>query len=104
MGVLSLSQNIFFTMVYVSEVASHLKFRFSGHFYLTVTLSRLISLFMLVVFYIFCLGISDEDALLVKYLSFIYIQLDIAKYLQCFYCALHKSTPFKIYKYSLLFT
>ena len=47
---MSLSQNIFFTMVYVSWVVSHLKFRFPDHFCLNVTLSRLISLFMLVVF------------------------------------------------------
>ena len=38
------------------------------------------------------------------FILFIYIQLDIAQYLQCFYCTLHKFTPFKIYKYSLLIT
>ena len=70
MGVLSLSQNIFFfKMVYVSGVASHLKFAFCYHFYINVTLYRFISLFMLIFFTGFCLGISEEDALLVKYLS-----------------------------------
>ena len=64
-----LSQNMFFKMVYVSGIASHLKFTFPDHFYINVTLSRLISLFMLIFFYRFCLGISEEDALLVKYLS-----------------------------------
>ena len=34
-----------------------------------MTLCRLMSLFMLVFFTYFCLGISEEDALLVKYLS-----------------------------------
>ena len=70
MGILSLSQNIFFSkMVYVSGIASHLKFTFPYHFYINMTLSRLISLFMLIFFTGFCLGISEEDALLVKYLS-----------------------------------
>ena len=60
----------FVTMVYVLGVLRHLKFRFPDHFYLHVILSRLISLFILVVFFTyFCLGISDKDALLVKYIS-----------------------------------
>ena len=68
MGVLSLSKH-FFTMVNVSGIVNHLKFTFHYHFYINVTLSRLISLFMLIFFTYFCLGISDEDALLVTYLS-----------------------------------
>ena len=68
MGVLSLC-HLFFKMVYVSGTGSHLKFTFPYHFYINVTLSRLISLFMLIFFTGFCLGISEEDALLVKYLS-----------------------------------
>ena len=68
MGVLSLSQNIFVKMVHVSVIASHLKFTFPCHFYINVTLSRCIFLFMLF-FHFFCLGISEEDALLVKYIS-----------------------------------
>ena len=68
-GVLSLSQNIFFRMVYVSGIVNHLKFTFPYHFYINVTLSRLISLFMFIFFTYFCLGISEEDTLLVKYLS-----------------------------------
>ena len=36
-----------------------------------MTLSRLTSLFMLKIFTYFCLKISEEDALLVKYLSHI---------------------------------
>ena len=66
-GTVSLPKH-FFTMVYVSGIASHLKFRFRCHFYINVTLCRLISLFMLIFFTYFCLGISEEDALLVKYL------------------------------------
>ena len=47
MGVLSLSQNFFFfKMVYVSGVASHLKFTFPDHFSINVILSRVISLFI----------------------------------------------------------
>ena len=34
-----------------------------------MTLCKLISLFMLIFFTYFCLGISEENALLVKYLS-----------------------------------
>ena len=64
------SAKIFFIkMVYVSWIASHLKFTFPDHFYINMTLSRLTSLFILIFFYIFCLKISEEDALLVKYLS-----------------------------------
>ena len=55
-GVLSLSQNIFYTMVYVSGIVSHLKFTFPYHIYINVTLSRLIPLFMLIFLYIFLSG------------------------------------------------
>ena len=48
MGVLSPSQNIFFKMVYVSGIVSHLKFTFPDHFLINVILSRVISLFMLI--------------------------------------------------------
>ena len=58
----------FFTMVHVSGIVSHLEFTVPYHIYINVTLFRLISLFMLIVFTYFCLGISGEDALLVKYL------------------------------------
>ena len=51
------------------ELWSYLKFTFTYHFYINVTLSRLISLFMLIFFIYCCLGISEEDGLLVKYLS-----------------------------------
>ena len=67
-GTVSLPKHLF-KMVYVSGIMSHLKFTFPYHFYINVTLSRLISLFMLIFFTGFCLGISEEDALLVKYLS-----------------------------------
>ena len=40
-----------------------------SYFYINVTLFRLIYLFMLIFFTYFCLGISEEDALLVKYQS-----------------------------------
>ena len=57
MGVLSLSQNIFFfKMVYVSGIVSHLKFTFSDHFLINVILSRVISLFMLIFLYRFLSG------------------------------------------------
>ena len=56
-------------MVYVSGIVSHLKFTFPDHFSINVILSRVISLFMLMFFTGFCLGISEEDALLVKYVS-----------------------------------
>ena len=65
----AVSQNIFFTVADVSGIVSHLKFTFPYHFYINVTLSRLIALFMLIFITYFCLGISDEDALLVTYLS-----------------------------------
>ena len=45
--------NFFFKMVYVSWIASHLKFTFFYHFYINMTLSRLKYLFMLILFYIF---------------------------------------------------
>ena len=53
MGVLCLCQISFFKMVYVSWIASHLKFTFPYHFYINMTLSRLKSLFMLIFFCIF---------------------------------------------------
>ena len=56
-------------MDYVSGVASYLKFTFPDHFSINVILSTVISLFMLIFFMGFCLGISEEDVLLVKYLS-----------------------------------
>ena len=56
-------------MVYVSGIVSHVKFTFPGHFPINVILSRVISLFMLIFFTGFCLGISAEDVLLVKYIS-----------------------------------
>ena len=57
MGVLSLSQNIFFpTMVYVSGIVSHLKFTFPYHFYINAALPRLISLLLLIFFYMFLSG------------------------------------------------
>ena len=56
-------------MVYVSGIVSHLKFTFPGNFPIYVILSRVISLFMLIFFTGFCLEISEEDALLVKYVS-----------------------------------
>ena len=59
----------FFKMVYVWGIASHLKFTFHCHFYINVTFCRLTSLFKLIFFIYFCLGISEEDTLLVKYLS-----------------------------------
>ena len=68
-GVLSLSQNVFFKMVYVSGILSPLKFTFPDHFLINVILSRVISLIMLIFFYRFFSGFSEEDALLVKYIS-----------------------------------
>ena len=56
-------------MVYVSGILSHLKFTFPDHFPINVIPSRVISLFMLIFFTGFCLGISEEDALLAKYVS-----------------------------------
>ena len=67
-GAVSL-KTCFFTMVDVSGIVSHPKFTFPYHFYINVTLTRLISLFMLIFFTYFCLGVSEENALLVKYLS-----------------------------------
>ena len=68
-GTVSLPKHFFFKMVYVSGIVSHLKFTFPDHFSINVLLSRVISLFMLIFFTGFCLGISQEDALLVKCLS-----------------------------------
>ena len=65
-GNLSLPKH-FFNVVHVSGIVSHLKFTFPYHFY--INKYRFISLFMLIFFTYFCLGISEEDALLVKYLS-----------------------------------
>ena len=48
-------KTFFFTMVDVSGIVSHLEFTFPYHFYINVTLFRLISLFMLIFFYI-CLS------------------------------------------------
>ena len=62
------AKNFFFKMIYVSWIASHLKFTFPYHFYINITLSRLKSLFMLIFFTYLCLKISEENALLVKYL------------------------------------
>ena len=67
-GTVSLPKH-FCKMFYVSGIASHLKFTFPYHFCINVTFARLISLFMLIFFTGFCLGISEEDALLVNYLS-----------------------------------
>ena len=47
------SQNIFFKMVNVSGIVSHLTFTFPDHFYINVKLYRLISLFILIFLYIF---------------------------------------------------
>ena len=68
-GVLSLSQNIFFQNGLCFRIVTHLKFTFPDHFPLHVILSRVISLFMLIFFMGFFLGISEEDALLVQYVS-----------------------------------
>ena len=46
----------FFTKVDVSGIVIYLEFTFPDHFYINVTLSRLISLFMLIFFYIFLSG------------------------------------------------
>ena len=62
------SAKFFFKMVYVWSITRHLKFTFPYHFYINMTLYRLKSLFMLILFYIFFLKISEEDALLIKYL------------------------------------
>ena len=59
----------FFRMVSVLWLVIHLKFTFADNFAIHVTLCRLICLFMLIFFLHFCLGISEEDDLLVKYLS-----------------------------------
>ena len=56
-------------MVYVSGIVTHVKFTFPDHFLVHVILSRVISLFMLIFLYSFCLGISVEDVLLVQYVS-----------------------------------
>ena len=69
----------FFKMVNVSGIVGHLKFTFLNHFYINVELYRLISLFILICFTYFCLGISEEDALLVKYIL-------------CKFCILLRST------------
>ena len=70
MVLLSLCSIFFLRMVCVSWIVSHLKFTFPDHFCINVTLSRLVCLFMLILFFLyFCLGISEEDALAVKYLS-----------------------------------
>ena len=58
----------FLKMVYVWQIASHLKFTFPDHFDINMTLSWLKSLFMLIFCYIFGLKTCEEDALLVKYL------------------------------------
>ena len=49
-------KTFFFTMVDVSGIVSHLEFTFPYHFYINVTLFRLVSLFMLIFFYIFLSG------------------------------------------------
>ena len=57
MGVLSVSQNIFFfKMVHVSGIVTHVKFAFPDHFPIYVILSRVISLFMLIFLYRFLSG------------------------------------------------
>ena len=64
-----LLKNIFFSKWFMFEALwNHLKFTFWCHFYINVTCCRLISLFMLIFFTYFCLGISEEDAVCVKYL------------------------------------
>ena len=56
-GILSLSQSIFFfKMVYVSGIVSYLKFTFPDHFSINVILSRVISIFLLILFYGFLSG------------------------------------------------
>ena len=53
MGVLSVSQNIFFKMLYVSGIVTYVKFIFPDHFPIHVILSRVISLFILIFLYRF---------------------------------------------------
>ena len=75
MGVLSLSQNIFFfKMVYVSGIVSHLKFTFPDHFLIHVILSWVIS----VLSWYFCTGFVWEFLWRMFYLYNMY-------YVQCIY-------------------
>ena len=68
MEVLSLCWNIFFRMVSVLWPVSYQTFTFGDNFAIHIMLCRLICLSMLVLFFcIFCVGISVEDDLLVKY-------------------------------------
>ena len=68
-GNVYLPKHFFSRMVYFLWILSHLKFTFADNFSIHVTLFRLICLFKLIFFLYFCLGISEEDALLVEYLS-----------------------------------
>ena len=58
--------NLLVKWFFVSGIVSHLKFTLPDHFSINVILSRVISLFMLIFLYRFCLGISEEDALLLN--------------------------------------
>ena len=68
MEVLSLPKHFFFRMVSVLWLVSHLKFTFADNFAVHVMLYRFICVSMLIFFLHFCLGISEEEDLLVKYL------------------------------------
>ena len=62
---------LFFRMVSVLWLVSYLTFTFGDNFAIHIMLCRLICLFMLVLFFcIFCMGISVEDDLLIKYLLY----------------------------------